>query len=156
MATRRRNGKSLVAVTEANSAAILQENQDQTARKAYELRLAGKSWFEIAKTLGIVESDARTIVSNQLTAAAAAVSDGAKQELLALEIERIDQLHASRWEAALRGDRVAFDQILKLAELRAKRLRLDDISDVSITNNTLVVAGTTEEYINALRATIAS
>lgn len=141
----------LVAVHKANSAALLMEQQNEKARKALELRKAGHTWWHIAENLGVTETAASNLVSHAIAEAAAMVDEGAKRALLALEIERLDELQRAVWTDATSGDIRAVEAALKIIQARSKVLGLDNITGNTVTNNTIVVAGTSEQYVDALR-----
>ena len=130
----------------------VQEKQDEQARLAYEMRQDGKSWYSIAKALGLTESAASQSVSRAMEQAAGYVSEQAKRNLLALEVSRLDRLQEVVWPQAMQGNLRAMDMALRIIMARAKVQQLDVIPDTSITNNTLVVTGSSEEYVAALRA----
>lgn len=142
---------SLQAVTES-SALVLQEERDEKSRLAYTMRQDGKSWYTIAKVLGVSESTIKTSVSRAMEEAAAMISTESKRQLLALEVDRLDRLQETVWMDAMRGDLQAVRTAIQVILARAKVLGLDAIPDTSITNNTLVVTGSSEEYVAALRA----
>ena len=50
------------------------------------------------------------------------------------------------------GDLAAVDRAIKIIHERASLLKLGEAGAENVTNNTVVIAGTSEEYINALRA----
>lgn len=148
---RKSTKKDMVAVKKANSAAILMEKQNEQARRALAMRKMGRSWWDISETLGISENQASQLVSVAINEAAALVNEGMKRSLLAMEVERLDDLQAAIWSDAIGGDLKAVETTLKIIQARAKVLGLDNIQTTSVTNNTIVVAGTSEEYIAALR-----
>lgn len=141
----------LAAVKKANSAALLIEKQNEDARRALEMRKQGQSWWYIAEKLGITESAASNLVSHAITAAANLVDEGMKRNLLALEVERLDELQRAVWTDAVGGDIRAVEAALKIIQARSKVLGLDNITTGTVTNNTIVVAGTSEEYVAALQ-----
>ena len=140
----------LKAVNEANSAAIMMEQRDEKTRQAYELRQSGLSWYEVGKRLQVSESGARRMVAEEMREAAASISREKKLELLAMEIDRLDTLQAAHWAMALVDVREG-EYVLKLIVERMKALGLTDVV-ANVTNNNLIVAGTSEEYIAALRS----
>lgn len=140
----------LQAVTQASSAAALTERRDARAHRAYSMRRDGKSWLEVAKALKITQSAARSLVADELAEAAAMVSMGSKQELLAMELDRLDALQSAHWAMALTDVREA-EFVLRVIRERIDTLNLKEAA-FTVNNNTLVVAGTSEEYISALRA----
>lgn len=143
--------RPLRAVTES-TALVLQEESDEKARLAYVMRQDGKSWYTIAKVLGVSETTIQTSVSRAMEQAAAMISAETKRQLLALEADRLDRLQESVWADAMRGDIRAGEFALKVIMARIKALQLDAIPETTITNNTLVVTGSSEEYVAALRA----
>lgn len=151
MTAKKTTKSEVAAVKKANSAALLMEQQNEKARQALEMRKAGQTWWYIAEKLKITETAASNLVSQAITAAANMVDEGAKRSLLALEIERLDELQRAVWTDAVTGDIRAVEAALKIIQARSKVLGLDNISNSTVTNNTIVVAGTSEQYVNALR-----
>ena len=143
--------KQVVAINDAKKDAAQLEKRTETARKAYELRKAGKSWFQIAEELKISERQASDMSAEIIKQAAQLVDEGAKQSLLTMEVDRLNDLQQAVWNDAMGGDRQAVETALKIIQSRAKVLGLDSIPTNTVTNNTIVVAGTSEEYVAALR-----
>jgi hypothetical protein len=129
-----------------------QEKADERAHLAYEMRQDGKSWYSIAKALNLTEGAAQHSVTRAIEQAAALVSEESKRQLLALEVARLDRLQDAYWAQAMGGNIRAADFALRVIMARVKTLQLDVIPETSVTNNTLVVAGSSEEYVAALRA----
>jgi hypothetical protein len=69
-----------------------------------------------------------------------------------MEIDRLDQLQSAVWRQAVSGDLAAVDRALKVIQARAKLLGLEDMTVNNITNNTVVIAGSGDDYVAALRA----
>jgi len=131
--------------------AIIQDERNEMARKALEMRRSGRSLWSIAEYLGISERKANTLIADTLKEAADLVDAGHKRSLLAMEVDRLDELQSAVWQDAISGDRQAVETALKIIQARAKVLGLDNMPTSTITNNTIVVAGTSEEYVAALR-----
>lgn len=148
----RKPGQSLARTRKAAEVADIIELDDARARRAYDLRQAGKSWWAIAEILGITEGQAQMSVDRAVAAASQMVSDHAKRQLLVLEVGRLDELMSAHWDRAVRGDHRATDSVLKIIAQRTKLLGLDDMSHAAVTQQTVIVAGTSEEYIAALRS----
>lgn len=123
----------------------------ERALRAYQLRATGTSWWDIAEELGVSEGQAARLVADQINTAARLVDDGAKRNLLALEVDRLDQIQRSLWDRAIGGDLRAVDAVLRIITTRAKILGLENATAATVTNNTIVVAGNTDEYIAALQ-----
>jgi len=145
-------GTDLTESYRASADADAYESDAQLALRAYQMRVSGSSWWDIAETLGISEGKAASLLAKRIQAAADLVDEGAKRHLLALEIERLDRLQEAMWDRALGGDTRAADTVLRIITTRAKILGLDITSSSAVTNNTIVVTGNTEQYIAALEA----
>ena len=92
--------------------------------QAVALRRAGLTFDEIAVRLGIKKQSAHSLVVRLLTQVRAEIDEGA-EALRALELVRLDALHARLWPLAMDADLSAVDRILRIAERRAKLLGLD-------------------------------
>lgn len=143
--------RSLVLAHSAKEQADAVFADSAKALRAYELRSAGTPWWDIAEELGVTERYAASLVANKIASAARMVDEGVKQHLLAMEVERLDQLQRSVWDRALGGDLRAVDAVLRIITTRAKILGLENATASTVTNNTIVVAGNTDEYIAALQ-----
>ena len=154
MTTPKKTSSTVAKIKKANAVALVQEKENLLARKAYELRQQGESWWAIAEKLKITERQAGALVSDAISAAADLVNEGAKQSLLAMEVERLDTLQRAVWQDAIGGDIKAVETALRIIQARAKVLGLDNMPVNTVTNNTIVVAGTPEEYVSALRKVV--
>lgn len=144
-------GTSLAVAQAAKGQADVMYAENNLAIQAYHLRASGTPWWEIAEQLGISETQAARLVADKIAAAARLVDEGAKRHLLALEVERLDRLQQSLWDRAMGGDLRAVDTALRIITTRAKILGLENAVAATVTNNTIVVAGNTDEYIAALQ-----
>lgn len=127
---------------------------DDNAYRAYHLHLGGKNWAEVAKLTGYASGEsARVSVRQYITAAAVQLDLEKKSEVLELEMARLDVLQDAHWDAAITGtDIKSAEFVLKVMGHRAKLLGLDQVTSAgTVTNNTVVIGGTTEEYIAGLR-----
>jgi hypothetical protein len=98
-----------------------QERQRERRRLALSLRLAGATYEEIGRQLGCSAPGALHLVTR-------AVRDAGRdpaEQLLRLELDRLDRLQLGVWQRALNGDVEAMDRVLKLMGRRAKLLGLD-------------------------------
>ncbi len=96
-------------------------------RLAFELRLAGVTYEQIAQRLGYGgPSGAHKAVSTWLRRTRTEPSD----ELIRIETARIDRLWRGLWERAAGGDLQAADRALRLMERRSKLLGLDSPTKV--------------------------
>lgn len=98
---------------------------DQRAR-ALHLRRGGLTFEEIGADLGCDEKRARRLCSDAMEDAREQVATAAK-ELRAMEVSRLDALVNSIWDAAMRGNLLAIDRVVKIMERRAKMLGLDSV-----------------------------
>ena len=90
--------------------------------RALELRKAGVSYSDIAKSLGYKSaSGAFAAVRSALIKTLREPAD----ELRALELERLDALWFTYYPMAKRGDLQAMDRCIKIMERRAKMLGID-------------------------------
>lgn len=140
--------RTLSSVAKANE----QARQAELARKAYELRVAGRSWWEIAEELNLTEAAASTLVHERLRQVASLVDEGSRREMLATELDRLDRLQAAVWTKAMDGDPKSVSAALAVIDRRAKFLGLETDTATTVTANTIVVPGPTADYVAALRS----
>ena len=138
-------------LTPRPSSEILDEHVSRVAKAALLLRRQGMSMFDIAEELQLPESECREAIKKGMAKAAQLVSDAAKSELLALEVTRLDALQQAVWPAAMSGDTRSVDAALKVINQRAKLLGLEETT-VDNRNQTVVVAGDSKTYLEALRS----
>lgn len=117
-------------------------------RAAYKLRQSGMSVFEIAERLQITEHVVRSGLDITLKSAAEAMTHGAKEDLLHLELDRLDSLQQSLWQDAMGGNTRAVDSILKVMDKRHKLLGLEAKTEQT-TNQAVVIAG--DDYLAGLK-----
>lgn len=84
------------------------------AERVAELRLAGVDWERIAESLGLPDAEA---AKDAASIAGGGVAQE-PQEILMLEIARIDRLHTALWPKAMKGDQGAVDRLLRLSTRR--------------------------------------
>lgn len=117
---------------------------------AQQLRLAGATWDEVAKALGYQSGPtAHTTVKRHT----AEMSKANAQELMELELERLDMLQIVVWRRARQGDLRAIDTVLKIMATRAKYLGLDQrtYEDESDKKATILIGGSEDAYIAAIK-----
>ena len=94
----------------------------ERAIRALELRRAGLNYDQIAEQLGYSQAaGVYNVVKRELERARIETAD----DVLNLELSRLDRMEAALWPAAARGEVAAIDRLLKIAERRAKYLGLD-------------------------------
>lgn len=93
-------------------------------RQALRLRIRGASFDDIAEQVGLAggKGSACRVVQEAL----AEIGREEAEELRALELYRLDELHRAVWSKALRGNLAAVDRVLKIMERRAKLCGLDE------------------------------
>lgn len=162
-----RKTNALKAAEAAIAEAEAQEMRDAQAKRAYAMRLAGKSWWDIAEALELPEAATRDRLAEAIRAASALVSEGSKRTLLDMEVARIDALQDAHWTAATVSrpiydsegaqtgttppDVRAGEFALKLILARVKLLNLEEAAAADVATRTVIIGGTSEEYIAALR-----
>jgi hypothetical protein len=117
--------------------------------RAVELALAGFGYDDMAEQVGYANrGTAWRTVRNALYERKVESVD----EYRELELARLDALQSAHWEAALSGgDLKAAELCIKLVGQRMKLLALDNATAES-TRPTIVIGGSSEEYISGLRA----
>ena len=94
--------------------------------RCVELATQGLSYSEIARTVGY---SGRGAAYKAVSAALRAQQAAAVDELRQLELERLDALQRSCWDAALEGDIASVDRVLKVIAARVRLLGLDQLQD---------------------------
>lgn len=121
---------------------------------AQQLRLAGATWDEIAKALGYQSAQTAQITVKR-SQTQLQINKASAQELMELDLERLDMMQLVVWRKARQGDIKAIETVLKIMNTRAKYLGLDKgaaYDDESGTKSTIFIGGTEENYIAALQA----
>jgi hypothetical protein len=93
-------------------------------RKAMDLRMAGWSYYAIGAKLGKTTTGAWAAVDRAVMKAEKLIAEDAKK-LRAIEVARLDEVHASKWPDAMRGDNKSIEIVLKIMERRSKLQGLD-------------------------------
>lgn len=124
---------------------------------AFELRKAGADYDTIANRLGYKDGrSARAAILQRIKKYYAANQD-AIEEIMALEMERLDHLQLVCWRLAKDGDLAAVDRILKIMERRAKLMGIDQQTDSgggvdnSVNQTAIFIGGSEDDYIHALK-----
>ena len=143
------SARKLKAVKDANTAALLLEEQNEKARKALEMRRAGQSWWVIAETLQVSESKAQELQQHAINDAARMVDSAFKRELLALEVDRLDTLQNAIWSQAMAGDIASVREARGIIMDRAKLLKMDVPSEDDKVQRTVIVPS--DSYVAALQ-----
>jgi hypothetical protein len=96
--------------------------QAEKRRKALELRKAGATYEQIADQLKLPN---KSVSYKLVKAAIKAIIREPAEEVLRLELERLDAMLLGCWSRAKTGDSAAIDRALRIMERRAAYLGLD-------------------------------
>jgi hypothetical protein len=130
-------------------------------RQAMQLRIAGASFGAIANELGYAD---RKGAERAIISGLRAYFREPAQDLLPLELERLDRMQMALWPEALAGNVQAVMAVLRIMERRAKYTGLDAphkvdanitsraTMDVNVAGGVLVIQGDKEAYLAGLRA----
>lgn len=97
--------------------------------KAFELRKRGLTYQEISKELG-VSSAAANIAVQRVIAEMRELTEKTAEEVIELELRRLDTAHEKVWPGVLRGRSAEITMMLRIMERRSKLLGLDKPSRV--------------------------
>ena len=102
------------------------QSEQAAARRveALNLRMAGASYRQIGARLGISEAQAHKDVARELDRLAAEAQEAA-QQVLALELARLDMAQLAIAQQVRNGNLGAIDRWLRIGERRARLLGLD-------------------------------
>ena len=103
----------------------LPAEQADIALTVWQLRQRGATTNEIARQLGVPTSRVGALLRQELLQASHDLAETTRQELLALELARLDNLQSANWDMALQGDTRAGELCLKVMDRRAKLLGID-------------------------------
>jgi hypothetical protein len=121
--------------------------QAEKQRDALELRKAGATYDQIAKTLGYADrSGAQRLVRD----AFARITRETSEEVLTLELERLDAMLLALWPKAKKGEAHSVDRVLRIMERRSRYQGLDAPAPVQVTGDMTVryeVVGLTPEVL---------
>lgn len=126
---------------------------DFRAQRAHEKHLGGFTWEVVAQEVGYESGeDARQSVRAYLGRAVMRVSEKTRQESLQKELHRLDVLQSACWDKALMGDLKAIETSIRIINMRSKLLGLEQLPATNVTQQTILVRGTKEEFIEGLQA----
>jgi hypothetical protein len=123
------------------------------ARLAFELRKVGASYEDIADKLGYANAkSAESAIRNRLKKS---YKPDEVEEVVQMELARLDALQLVAWRRAKEGDLAAIDRILKIMERRSQYLGLDRQQPkgdtTTVTQTAIFIGGSEEEYITQLQ-----
>ena len=120
-------------------------NARELEREAYQLRLIGYSYQQIADALGRPRSTVHKAVQRALARRVAEI-DGMADELRRLELDRLDRMLAALERRIAEGDPQAVSVARQLIETRAK---LQGLNAPEQRDHTIRIIDETDEEVNA-------
>lgn len=129
-------------------------NSDERIIAAHKLRLAGHAWESVAQMVGYANGQTALVtVRSYLQRVGRGISQEERQEALELETDRLDGLLGTYWPDAIAGNIKAAELVLKVIQTRSRLLGLEELhTKTGQTSKTILVAGNSEQYIQALKA----
>lgn len=99
-------------------------NAADKRKRCVDLRKAGFSYQQIGDQVGLSHTQAFRHVKQAINELNAKILESA-EEVLVLELERLDRMQIGLWPQAVQGDTRAVQSVLKIMERRARYLGLD-------------------------------
>lgn len=116
--------------------------QEQKDQIMFQMRQRGYGWKEIAEHLDYATVDAaRLTYRNMVQRAAQDLSLQTKQQMLQAEVDRLDSLMAIAWVNAEAGEMKAIDTCVRIIQVRAKLLGLEEVEGAKL-GNTVIITDT--------------
>lgn len=132
---------------------IRNEVKAERVARAFDLRKRGKTYRQIGEMLGYSHEQARQDIQSVLASIVAETKDSA-QEVLALELARLDDIQVNVYLEALQGDEKAISAVLKIMERRAKLLGLDVSRSLNVTVTADEISKMSDEELHDLITTV--
>lgn len=138
--------------TEEAREAISGELVRSRIEQAYELKLSGKTYQQIADELGWANAyDVASALRNRFKSDATKMTTDDRESILQMELDRLDRLRQVHWEAGMLGDLKSAEILLKITDRVVKLAGLDQIDTATQTHAVLVVGGQEEDYVAKLK-----
>ena len=109
--------------------------------------------WQIGEMLGYSHEQARQDIQSVLATLVAETKDSA-QEVLALELARLDDIQVNVYLEALQGNERAIGTVLKIMERRAKLLGLDITRNLNINMTADEISNMSDEELHDLITTV--
>jgi len=123
------------------------------ATKAYQLRVSGRSFSEIAEMLQLPDrTEAFQLLTQRFEYDAAFLGRQERKDILSMELLRLDALQAAVWDSAMMGDPKSVDSALKVIQTRARITGIEQVDPVVNKNLVLVMGEKEQDYIDQLKA----
>lgn len=119
---------------------------------AYNLKMAGLSMTEIAERLDYPSTNAAVMaIRNHIQEDARGQSSEFRQNLLQMELDRLDFMLSRIWPQIEHGDLKAVDSGVKIIQTQARIAGIDQIDASTKVQQVLVVSGDEKDYISKLK-----
>lgn len=117
------------------------------------LRSGGLSVPEIAQKLQLSREEVIRRFRDYRLDLAKDVSLEEREQIVQLELARLDAMQYPQWDAAMQGDVKAVEAVLKIMQMRMKYLGLDMVNPTTDAGKQqiLIVGTSKEEFIEALQ-----
>ncbi len=116
-------------------------------KRALDLRVAGASYEQIAAALKLADkSNAR----RDILEAIAEITREPAEEVLALELARLDAMFMGLWPEARKGDTHAVRAAIRVMDRRAKYLGLDEPDEVKLSGSVDITADAHAKLLDRL------
>lgn len=103
-------------------------------QQALDLRIAGVSYRDIAKAIGLSPSGAHKAVDRALAEIAEQTNEKAER-VRSIELQRLDKMSTAVWKEVVNGNYAAIDRALRIQERRSRLLGLDAPERKDVTNH---------------------
>jgi hypothetical protein len=132
---------------------VFPDDRRELNQRIYHYKRAGESFDEIAERLNLGASEVIRGYRNYMKEIVAEYSLHEREHIVAMELDRLDQLMQPFYIAGTQGEKEGAEVYLKIAAHRAKLLRLDQPTPDELRGQTqvIVVTGSKEEFEQALK-----
>lgn len=119
---------------------------------AYNLKMAGLSMTEIADRLDYPSANAVTMaIRNHIQSDARGQTSEFRQNLLQLELDRLDYMLSRIWPQIEHGDLKAVDTGIKIVQTQSRIAGVDQADASQHVQQVLVISGEEKDYIAKLK-----
>lgn len=129
------------------------ETEEDRVYQAYRLHLRGVPWLIVAEQTGYANAkSAEVTVRNYIQRAGMEMDADRRQEMLTVQLDRINALIETQWTKAEMGDTKAADFCLRAIGQIGKYAGLEALHQKETqSSKTIVITGTQEDYVRALK-----
>lgn len=116
------------------------------------MRLRSKSYAQIADELGWESPHAvAQAIATRMKSDATRLTYEERESILQMEMDRLDELRAAHYEAAMLGDLRSGEMLLKITDRVVKLNQLDRVDTQTQTHAVLVIGGQEQDYVSKLK-----